>query len=649
MKRWIIIIGVLAAAWTLPARATEYSVDLDVSLVKPSNQAYLNLESCATPAEIELEISWTIEEANAIWIGGQNADVFLASDNTCSSALVEVGKVSGTGVDVSISEAQISGGFPLTGDELFLSDVTGLDCATENEHDYYFCIKWEYEFQNGIYTDNYTFRGGTPIRFDTKKPGAPTITSLDPGETNLKVRWDKPSDDDLDSYIIHYREEGTTDDHLADETNGEATSFQITGLTNDINYEVWMTAVDSAMNESEESNTMIGTPEPVEDFFEYYRGQGGGDQGGFCFVATAAYGSYQNAMVLPLRAFRDTVLMPSATGRGLVAAYYRYGPRWARAIRDSEVHRSAARLALAPVVVAARAEMALGAGEFLVLLAALLILGLLGRKYYRQLRGAAHGAAPPAFLALVAALLVIGFGGRLLAATDPRPGADADSGSTLAGGEPNLQFQLRFGPYTPQVDSEKSLSGKPFKDIFGGGSEMLFEMGLDYEIWRGFGVVSVGGSFGFVQYLGKGLTRSGGKSSDTTVLNLVPFRLNVGYTFDKLMDWWRIPFEPYVVGGLDYYIWWVLDGVGDVASYEDEAGKSFTARGGIFGGHFSVGLKLLLDVLDQEAANHLENQVGVMNSFFFAEYTMSWVDQFGASGHMNVGDQTFMFGLMMEF
>jgi hypothetical protein len=648
MKRWILI-GVLAVGWAFPARATELSVDLTVNLVKPSNQTYLNIESCTAADETELEISWTAQEADIIWSGGQDADVFLASDESCSSALVEIGKKAGEGVDVTISEGQASGNFPLSSDDLFLSDVTGLDCATENEHDYYFCIKWEFEVNNGLYTDNYTFRGGAPIRFDTKPPGAPAITSVDPGESNLKVRWDKPSDDDLDSYILHYREEGTTEDHQATETNGEATSFQITGLTNDVTYEVWMTAVDVAMNESEDSNTMTGTPEPVEDFFEYYRGQGGGEDGGFCFVATAAYGSYQDAMVVPLRAFRDSVLMPTATGRGLVAAYYRFGPRWARAIRGSDLHRAAARLSLAPLVVAARADLSLGTFELLVLLAALLILGLLGKKYFQKMRRSARASAPPALMALIAALLVMGVGSRTRAQDKSHPGTDSDSGEAVSGGVPNMQFQVRFGPYTPQVDSEKDLSGKPFKEIFGGGSEMLFELGLDYEIWRGFGVVSVGGSFGFVQYLGKGRTQSGDKSSDTTVFNLVPFRLNVGYTFDKLMDWWRIPFEPYVVGGLDYYVWWVLDGVGDIASYEDESGKSYTARGGIFGGHFSVGLKLLLDVLDQEAASHLENQVGVMNSFFFAEYSMSWIDQFGASGHMNVGDQTFMFGLMMEF
>jgi len=343
MKR-LILLAVFLVALVNPALAYDYDQDLNISLVKPSSQAYLNIESCATPEEIELEISWNLPDGSYTWLGEQDADVFLAIDENCSSAEVEIGKVVDKGVDVTISEGQTSGSFPLSGDELFLSDVTGLDCATENEHDYYFCIKWKYVVDQITTTDNYTFRGGAPIRFDTKKPGAPTITSIDPGETNLKVKWDKPSDDDLDSYIIHYRQEGTTDDHQADETNGEATSFQITGLTNDVNYEVWMTAVDTAMNESEESNTMTGTPEPVEDFFEYYRGQGGGDQGGFCFVATAAYGSCcrcaPSGTVFSCRARRDAawsrlIIVTARAGPGPSAAPTRTArlrawrwPRW---------------------------------------------------------------------------------------------------------------------------------------------------------------------------------------------------------------------------------------------------------------------------------------------------------------------------------
>jgi hypothetical protein len=215
--------------------------------------------------------------------------------------------------------------------------------------------------------------------------------------------------------------------------------------------------------------------------------------------------------------------------------------------------------------------------------------------------------------------------------------------------QPRFQFQTRFGFYRPAIDSEADLTGEPFREIFGGSSRFLFELGLDWEFFRFFGPISAGGSVGFVQYLGKALTGSGAKSSDTNVLNLLPLRLNVSYAFDGLWTWWGLPFLPYVSAGIDYYIWWVLDGVGDVARFEDADGNTSKARGGIFGGHFSAGMKILLDALDREAAGNLQAQTGIINSYLFVEYAMSWIDSFGSGSHMNLGDSTVMFGLMMEF
>jgi hypothetical protein len=375
---------------------------------------------------------------------------------------------------------------------------------------------------------------------------------------------------------------------------------------------------------------MTGTPEPVEDFWEVYRESGGSEDGGFCFVATAAYGSYSSMMVQPLRVFRDGVLAQSAAGRAVIEGYYRYGPRWARAIRGSETHRTVARWSLAPVAAFASVSNTLGLAETLVILAALVILLMLGFRFFKK--SWVRRGVPP----MVALLFLLGAGPARAEVNIPQH-PDAD-----------FQLQIRFGPYSPDVDDESGLSGQPFKTVFGSGSELLFELGVDYEIWHGFGTVTAGGSFGFVQFLGKALTSTGAKSSDTTVLNLMPLRLNVGYHFDLLSRKFAIPLVPYVTTGISYYIWWVLDGVGDTAEWEDADGDTFTAQGGIFGAHLFVGLKLLLDFLDEGAAANLYDDVGVINTFLFVEYAISWVDGFGGD-HMNVGDQTFMFGLMMEF
>jgi hypothetical protein len=572
--------------------------------------------------------------ANPLWIDSQNADVFLAADNTCSSAQVEIGKAAGQGVDVSISVGQTQGSFPQSGEKLLLSQVTGLDCNSQAERDYYFCIKWTYEENVGLYTNKYIYRGGAKLRFDTKKPAAPELKQLSPGEGNLKVTWDKPADDDLAYYYIYYRREGSSATSNLRVTTPEATSRQITGLENGVAYEVWMTAVDQAENESGESDHLTSTPQPVEDFFEHYRSAGGGEDGGFCFVATAAWGDYHHPWVKSLRRFRDEVLQSSPAGRELVRDYYLIGPRFARAVEKSEPLRALARALLAPLVWFAEIWLELGGGGLACALAAAAVAAvLLGRRK--------KPAAGKFFTALALTVAIAGFP-RQAAAGEFQP-------TSLELVEPQYQFQARFGFYRPDIDSEAGLSGRPFSEIFGNSSRFLFELALDWEFLHLWGPLSAGGSAGFVQYLGKALTGDGQKTSDTNVFNLLPLRLNVSYTFDRLYGWLSLPFMPYVGGGLDYFIWWVLDGVGNVASFTDAEGHKSSARGGIFGAHFSVGLKLLLDALDREAAGNLQTSAGIINSYLFVEYNFNWIDGLGAGSHFDLSDDLFIFGLAMEF
>jgi hypothetical protein len=79
---------------------------------------------------------------------------------------------------------------------------------------------------------------------------------------------------------------------------------------------------------------------------------GGGGGGGGCFIATAAFGSYDEPHVQTLRDFRDRVLLNTPLGREFVSFYYRVSPPIADFIARHETLKAAVRLGLVPVIYA---------------------------------------------------------------------------------------------------------------------------------------------------------------------------------------------------------------------------------------------------------------------------------------------------------
>ena len=75
-----------------------------------------------------------------------------------------------------------------------------------------------------------------------------------------------------------------------------------------------------------------------------------GVNGGGCFIATAAYGSYLDSHVDTLRDFRDQYLVDNPVGQALVSTYYKLSPPVAEFIDDHPALKPIVRVGLLPAV-----------------------------------------------------------------------------------------------------------------------------------------------------------------------------------------------------------------------------------------------------------------------------------------------------------
>jgi hypothetical protein len=209
--------------------------------------------------------------------------------------------------------------------------------------------------------------------------------------------------------------------------------------------------------------------------------------------------------------------------------------------------------------------------------------------------------------------------------------------------------ELKFGPYRPGIDNEFYGEG-PYDRIFGSSSMLMSKVEFDYELWQKFGTVAIGGTIGFGQQSGNGFVKTtGARSTDTTVFHVIPLSLDAIYRFDWLQQKYHVPLVPNAKVGFDYYVYWITNASGQVVRTEDAAGNIAVGRGGVFGGHVSFGLQFQLDWLAPEMAHTFDTDIGVNHTYLFAEYVMSWINDFKAKHTLDLSSDTFMAGIAFEF
>jgi len=354
--------------------------------------AEINLVDCEDAVDLVFTVTYDSESTT-------DRELYLYEGASCDEDPEEC-RIVGDGQSTSDTT------FSIAANELFENGCDSSDTAT------LWPALLESEDQNE--DDDGTWGGTLSVSLDITGPSAVASSlSTTVGSGNVRVRWDEVDDDEVEGFLVVYWRDPASKGADAEEdagvgdTDGEecsfsggfeegdaydsslvtgfedtamadadATSATVEGLTNGVSYKFAVLSLDEAANPSAFSEIVCDSPEQTVGFDDIYSDAGGSGTGEYCFIATAAFGSYDHPTVRVLRRFRDEFLAKMPGGRSVIAAYYTVGPALARVIEGHEALREAVAGALTVFSFATIGLVALGPGRFAILLALCLASGL---------------------------------------------------------------------------------------------------------------------------------------------------------------------------------------------------------------------------------------------------------------------------------
>jgi hypothetical protein len=216
-------------------------------------------------------------------------------------------------------------------------------------------------------------------------------------------------------------------------------------------------------------------------------------------------------------------------------------------------------------------------------------------------------------------------------------GTQTESAQTMA-------VELRVGRYVPNVDSEFQ-TATPYKDMFGTSNRYSIGIEVDWQALRipYFGTFGIGGSIGYTKSTAYSLVaRDNTRSGEKTGFTIIPAYAVGVLRADYVARHTPIPLVPYAKLGLGAAAWSVSNG-GGTSKVGNTVGTGLST-----GPQFALGAMLLLDVFDPDAAMDMDNDVGINNSYVFAEWYVSDLNGFGSKTQMQVGTNTWVLGLAFE-
>lgn len=210
----------------------------------------------------------------------------------------------------------------------------------------------------------------------------------------------------------------------------------------------------------------------------------------------------------------------------------------------------------------------------------------------------------------------------------------------------HFEFEIRFSPYTPQIDSGPGITGSPYEKSFGTSPRLLFQLEFDWQALRipHFGTIGPALSFGYTSASGNAVVAStGAASAESTSLEVFPFYGVAVLRVDVFERDFKVPLVPYAKGGIGVALWRASNDSGTSTSGGVEG------KGTTWGSHFALGLGLSLNWIDRRSSRGLDGAIGINDTLLFFEWMWMNLDGFGATDKLRVGASTFSAGLAFAF
>jgi hypothetical protein len=209
--------------------------------------------------------------------------------------------------------------------------------------------------------------------------------------------------------------------------------------------------------------------------------------------------------------------------------------------------------------------------------------------------------------------------------------------------------EVRFSPFTPNVDSDPALNGAtPYKNLFGTAPRLMVGVELDWQALRipHLGTLGPGVSaeISTISDPAPFSNSALGTSVEQTSLNVYPFAAMAVFRVDELWRGGGIPLVPYAKLGIAYALWRASNTLG-TSNYNGVVGTGYS-----LGTHLALGLSFNLNAFDSYAAQNFDDAMGVNGTYLFAEFTREDLTGLGfQKDPLRVGGSNFTFGLTFEF